>query len=93
VKISGAYRSSKLAPTIRTWCRTRVRYRGECGPRRLGTTGRIADSAQLPGRKATDIAPFYPIDDGRLLNQLPAWAPDAMCAEKSGRQSGATYGF
>jgi predicted TIM-barrel fold metal-dependent hydrolase len=32
-----------------------------------------------PGRGTTrtDIAPPYPNDDGRLLNQLPKWAPDA----------------
>jgi len=24
-----------------------------------------------------DVRPFFPIDDGRLLNQLPVWAPDA----------------
>jgi predicted TIM-barrel fold metal-dependent hydrolase len=36
----------------------------------------------VPGRKATDVAPFYDIDDGRLLNQLPAWAPDAEVRKK-----------
>jgi predicted TIM-barrel fold metal-dependent hydrolase len=29
------------------------------------------------GRKVTDVTPLYQIDDGRLLNQLPVWAPDA----------------
>jgi predicted TIM-barrel fold metal-dependent hydrolase len=29
-----------------------------------------------PGSKPTDITPLLPIDDGRLLNQLPVWAPD-----------------
>jgi predicted TIM-barrel fold metal-dependent hydrolase len=37
-----------------------------------------------PGRGATrtDIAPPYPNDDGRLLNQLPKWAPDAATRKK-----------
>ena len=35
-----------------------------------------------PGKKATDINPDYPIDDGMLLNQLPIWAPDAAIRQK-----------
>lgn len=35
------------------------------------------DSSHVEGRKPTDTAPFYPIDDGCLLNQLPVRAPDA----------------
>ena len=29
-----------------------------------------------PGGKATDVTPLLQIDDGRVLNLLPAWAPD-----------------
>jgi predicted TIM-barrel fold metal-dependent hydrolase len=25
----------------------------------------------------TEITPLFQIDDGRLMNQLPVWAPDA----------------
>jgi predicted TIM-barrel fold metal-dependent hydrolase len=35
------------------------------------------DSTQYPGRKFSDLAPLYQIDDGALMNQLPVWAPDA----------------
>ena len=35
-----------------------------------------------PGKKATDVTPLLQIDDGRLLNQLPMWAPDAAIREK-----------
>jgi predicted TIM-barrel fold metal-dependent hydrolase len=35
------------------------------------------DSTVVPRRKATDLAPLYQIDDGRLFDQLPVWAPDA----------------
>jgi hypothetical protein len=28
------------------------------------------------------LAPFYQIDDGRLFNQLPVWAPDADIRKK-----------
>jgi len=40
------------------------------------------------------VTPLLQIDDGRLLNQLPVWAPDAAIRKKiSGRQSGELYGF
>jgi predicted TIM-barrel fold metal-dependent hydrolase len=29
------------------------------------------------GRKPTEVTPLFQIDDGRLLNQLAMWAPDA----------------
>jgi predicted TIM-barrel fold metal-dependent hydrolase len=35
-----------------------------------------------PGRKTTDVQPLFQIDDGRLLNQLPVWAPDAAIRKK-----------
>jgi len=35
------------------------------------------DSAQVPGRKATDLAPLRRVDDGMILNQLARWVPDA----------------
>lgn len=40
------------------------------------------DSARVPGRKATDLAPLLKIDDGRVLNLLPTWAPDAATRRK-----------
>jgi predicted TIM-barrel fold metal-dependent hydrolase len=47
-----------------------------------GTDWPHPDSVPVPGRKATDVAPFYNIDDGRLLNQLPVWAPDSDVRKK-----------
>ncbi len=34
------------------------------------------------GKKVTDVTPLHQIDDGRLLNQLPVWAPDAAIRQK-----------
>jgi predicted TIM-barrel fold metal-dependent hydrolase len=31
----------------------------------------------MPGHTATDVAPLFQIDDGRLLNQVAVWVPDA----------------
>ena len=42
-----------------------------------GTDWPHPDSAAVPGRKPTEVTPLYQIDDGRLLNQLAVWAPDA----------------
>ena len=47
-----------------------------------GTDWPHPDSSPVEGRKPTDIAPFYQIEDGRLLNQLPVWAPDADVRKK-----------
>ncbi len=35
-----------------------------------------------PGRKPTGVTPLLQIDDGRLLNQLSVWAPDAVVRRK-----------
>ena len=35
-----------------------------------------------PGRSPTEVTPLLQIDDGRLLNQLPVWAPDPMIRKK-----------
>ena len=34
------------------------------------------------GKPATELTPLYQIDDGRLFNQLPVWAPDAAIRKK-----------
>jgi predicted TIM-barrel fold metal-dependent hydrolase len=78
VKISGAYRSSKRAPDyadIVPLAQALI----AANPDRIvwGSDWPHPDSASVPGRKITDIAPYYQIDDGRLFNQLPVWAPDA----------------
>jgi predicted TIM-barrel fold metal-dependent hydrolase len=35
-----------------------------------------------PDRRPTDVTPMLQIDDGRLLNQLAVWAPDAAIRQK-----------
>ncbi|RXH20362.1 amidohydrolase family protein [Bradyrhizobium guangzhouense] len=83
VKISGAYRSSNLAPDYQDMV-PYARALIAANPDRIvwGTDWPHPDSAQLAGRKATDLAPFHRIDDGRLLNQLPLWAADADVRKK-----------
>jgi predicted TIM-barrel fold metal-dependent hydrolase len=83
VKISGAYRVSDLAP-----------YYGDAAPlaRALiaansdrivwGTDWPHPNSVTPRGRRPTEVTPLFEIDDGRLLNQLPVWAPDAAIRKK-----------
>jgi predicted TIM-barrel fold metal-dependent hydrolase len=83
VKISGAYRSSTLAPDygdVIPLARALI----AANPDRIvwGTDWPHPDSVTTRGRRPTDVAPFLPIDDGRLLNQLPVWAPDAAIRKK-----------
>jgi predicted TIM-barrel fold metal-dependent hydrolase len=78
VKISGAYRASTHGPDyadVMPFARALI---GANAERVLwGSDWPHPNTAISPERKATDIAPLLQIDDGRLLNQLPVWAPDA----------------
>jgi predicted TIM-barrel fold metal-dependent hydrolase len=77
VKISGAYRSSNAGPDyadVAPLAKALI----AANPQRIlwGSDWPHPDSSIVAGRKATDIAPLLPIDDGRVLNQLAVWAPD-----------------
>jgi predicted TIM-barrel fold metal-dependent hydrolase len=49
-------------------------------PQRIlwGTAWPHPSAGAVPGRKSTDLALHRQIDDGRAINMLPAWAPDAV---------------
>jgi len=81
VKISGAYRSSKLEPDYADVVPL-AQALIAANPERIvwGTDWPHPNSAS--GRKATEVTPLFQIDDGRLLNQLPVWAPDAATRSK-----------
>jgi predicted TIM-barrel fold metal-dependent hydrolase len=83
VKISGAYRSSKLGPDypdVAPLARALIAANAE----RIvwGSDWPHPDSVTPPGKQVTEVTPLFQIDDGRLLNQLPAWAPDAATRKK-----------
>jgi predicted TIM-barrel fold metal-dependent hydrolase len=81
VKISGAYRASKLAPDYADVVPL-ARALIAANPERIvwGTDWPHPNSAS--GRKPAEVTPLLQIDDSRLLNQLPAWAPDPAIRKK-----------
>jgi predicted TIM-barrel fold metal-dependent hydrolase len=81
VKISGAYRASKLAPDYPD-AAPLARALIAANPERIvwGTDWPHPNSSS--GNPAVQVTPLFQIDDGRLLNQLPAWAPDAAIRKK-----------
>jgi len=83
VKISGAYRISKQAPDYPDAAPI-AKALIAANPERIvcGTDWPHPNSDPLPGYGAMDVRPYTRIDDGRLLNQLPVWAPDAATRKK-----------
>jgi predicted TIM-barrel fold metal-dependent hydrolase len=81
VKISGAYRASKQAPDYPD-AGPLAQLLIAANPERIvwGTDWPHPNSAS--GRPANEVTPLFQIDDGRLLNQLPVWAPDAATRRK-----------
>ncbi len=83
VKISGAYRASKLAPDYPDAAPLASALIAANSDRIVwGTDWPHPDSVTPPGRKPTEVTPLFQIDDGRLFNQLPIWAPDAAVRKK-----------
>ncbi len=83
VKISGAYRASKLGPDYPD-ATPLAQALIATNPDRIvwGTDWPHPDSVTPPGKQPSDVTPLFQIDDGRLLNQLPVWAPDADVRKK-----------
>jgi predicted TIM-barrel fold metal-dependent hydrolase len=83
VKISGAYRASKLAPDYPDAVPLAQALIAANAERVIwGSDWPHPNSTTAPGHKPTDVTPLYQIDDGRLFNQLPVWAPDAAIRKK-----------
>jgi predicted TIM-barrel fold metal-dependent hydrolase len=81
VKVSGAYRASKLAPDFPDAALLAKALIA-------ANTDRVVWGSDWPHpnsssrNPATQVTPLLQIDDARLLNQLPVWAPDAATRKK-----------
>jgi predicted TIM-barrel fold metal-dependent hydrolase len=95
VKISAPYRGSTKEPDFADMGPLARALIGANVRRVLwGTDWPHPDTSQGNGRKPTDISPLRQIDDGRVFNQLAAWAPAA--AERRTilvENPGELYGF
>ena len=83
VKISGAYRASKLAPDyadVAPLAKALI----AANPNRViwGSDWPHPNAVTPPGQKPTDVTPLLAIDDARLLNELAIWAPDPAIRQK-----------
>jgi len=78
VKISGAYRASSRSPDFAD-AKPLAQALIAANPERIlwGTDWPHPDSTPPPSQAVTVVTPLLQIDDGRLLNLLPVWAPDA----------------
>ena len=77
VKISAPYRGSNSADYADMGPLAQALIRANVRRVLWGTDWPHPDTAQVEGRKPTDISPLRRIDDGRVLNQFALWAPDA----------------
>jgi predicted TIM-barrel fold metal-dependent hydrolase len=81
VKISGAYRASKLSPEYPDAAPLAKALIAANADRIVwGTDWPHPNSSS--GNPATQVTPLFQIDDGRLLNQLPVWTSDAAIRKK-----------
>jgi predicted TIM-barrel fold metal-dependent hydrolase len=76
VKISAAYRVSTLAPDYADVVPLAQALIAANAERVVWGTDWPHPTGTPPGGKPTDVTPLLQIDDGRLLNRLPVWAPD-----------------
>jgi len=75
VKISAPYRSSTEAPDYPDVAPLATALI-EANPERILWATDWPHPAQIPGRPFDEITPLFQIDDGRIFNLLPTWAPD-----------------
>jgi predicted TIM-barrel fold metal-dependent hydrolase len=95
VKVSAAYRTSTQAPDYPD-AAPLAQALIAANPDRIlwGTDWPHPNSVTPAGHKPTEITPLLAIDDARLFNQLPVWAPDpAIRAKILVENPARLYGF
>ena len=82
VKISAAYRVAQQAPDYADVVPLAQALIAANADRIVWGTDWPHPTGTPPGGTPTDVTPLLQIDDGRLLNQLPMWAPDPSVRHK-----------
>jgi predicted TIM-barrel fold metal-dependent hydrolase len=77
VKISAPYRASTDAPDYPDVAPLAKALISSNPQRILWGSDWPHPGTPVPGRSTAEITPFFQIDDGRVLNLLPTWVPDA----------------
>jgi predicted TIM-barrel fold metal-dependent hydrolase len=94
VKISAPYRSSTIAPDFPDVAPIAKALVAANPQRILWGSDWPHPGTPVPGRSNSEITPFFQIDDGRILNLLPLWVPDAATRKTILVENPATlYGF
>jgi len=77
VKISAPYRSSTKPPDYADVAPLAKELIGANPQRILWGSDWPHPASPVAHRPVTEITPLWQVDDGRIFNQLPLWAPDA----------------
>ncbi len=77
VKISAAYRSSTLLPDYANVAPLAQALISANPQRIVWGSDWPHPASPAPGHTFSEITPLWQVDDGRIFNQLPVWAPDA----------------
>jgi predicted TIM-barrel fold metal-dependent hydrolase len=77
VKISAPYRSSTKPPDYADVAPLAKALIGANPQRILWGSDWPHPASPVAHRPVTEITPLWQVDDGRIFNQLPIWAPDA----------------
>ncbi len=82
VKISGAYRASTLPDYADVKPLAQALIGANSDRIIWGSDWPHPNPGPRTGHSATDVTPLFQIDDARVLNLLPEWAPDAATRKK-----------
>ena len=82
VKISAAYRASKRRDYSDVAPLAKALIAANADRILWGSDWPHPDPVTPPGKKPTDVTPLLVVDDGRMMNLLASWAPDAAMRHK-----------
>lgn len=82
IKLSAAYRFSNRSPNYEDMMPLARALIAANPDRALWATDWPHTNGSIPGKKPTEIFPFFEIDDGHMLNLFAQWVPDAALRKR-----------